>query len=173
MSDKEEDSTKASSVARKWDASPAGKVWPAVEALYRPVWYIRDRYGPEAVKDLLDWWGKELSEELRDMGVTDHFELAQWFSNREKVLFGTEVEVDISDYTATITVRNCPRMACALEWKNRVRKSSPATGITKEEYCSMCTTVFLRSPAEGLGFEHQRELTGTGCVQAFNKKMEH
>lgn len=157
----------------KWDASPAGKIWPAVEALYRPVWYIRDRYGDEAVADLLDWWGKELSEELRDMGVTDQFELAQWFANHEKVLFGTEVEVDISEYSATITVRNCPRMSCALEWKKRSRKASPAVSITRQEYCDMCTTVYLRSPADGLGFEHQRELTGGGCVQAFNKRLEH
>ena len=167
---KDEETKKPMTSARKWDASPAGKVWPAVEALYRPVWYIRDRYGEEAVKDFLDWWGKELSEELRDMGVTDQFELAHWFANHEKVLFGTEVEVDASEYSTTVTVRNCPRMAAALEWKERTRKASPARTITRGEYCDMCTTVYLRSPAEGLGFEHVRELTGTGCVHAFSKK---
>jgi hypothetical protein len=173
MSDEEEAPKKGASSKRKWDASPAGKIWPTVESMYRAVWYVRDRYGEEAVKDYTDWWGKELSEELRDMGVTDHFELAHWFANREKVLFGTEVEVDVSDYTSTITVRNCPRMACALEWKDRVRKASPATTITRDEYCSMCTIVYLKSPAEGLGFEHQKEFTKTGCVQAFNKRIEH
>lgn len=155
----------------KWEASPSGRVWPAVEAIYRPVWYIRDRHGDETVADLLDWWGKELSEELRDMGVKDQFELAQWFANRERQLFGTEVEVDEAEGMCTITIRNCPRLACALEWKERARKMSPARTITRDEYCGICTTVFLRSPSEGLRLDHQYELTKKGCVHALSRPV--
>jgi hypothetical protein len=154
----------------KWEASPSGKVWPAVEAIYRPVWYLRDRHGEDTVKDFLDWWGKELSEELMDMGVKDHFDLSNWFANRERQMFGSEVEVDASEESSTITVRNCPRLACALEWKDRARRDSPARSITKEEYCEICTTVYLRSPAEGLKFAHQHEYMGSGCVHAFSER---
>jgi len=154
-----------------WESSPAGKVFPAVETLLRPVWYIGDRQGEEAVEDFLDWWGKELSEELRDMGVRDHFELANWFAVRERQLYGTDVEVDGTDVSSTVTVRKCPRLACALEWKERARSNSPARAITRKDYCRICTTVYLMSPAQGLGFGHQFEFTKTGCVQAFHEKM--
>jgi hypothetical protein len=155
-----------------WEATPAGRVFPAVESLFRPVWYIRDRHGDEAVSDFLDWWGKELSEELRDMGVRDHFELANWFAVRERQLYGTDVEVDGQEATSTVTVRLCPRLACALEWKARARSNSPAKGITREEYCRICTTIYLRSPAQGLGFDHQIEYTKAGCVHAFDTKIK-
>ena len=155
-----------------WEATPAGKVFPAVESLYRPVWYIRDRQGDEAVGDFLDWWGKELSEELRDMGVRDHFELANWFAVRERQLYGTDVEADGQVATSTVTVRHCPRLACALLWKDSARSNSPARGIAREEYCRICTTVYLMSPAQGLGFEHQFEFTKTGCVHAFHTRMK-
>jgi hypothetical protein len=155
-----------------WEATPAGRVFPAVEALYRPVWYIRDRNGDEAVDDFLDWWGKELSEELRDMGVRTHFELANWFAVRERQLYGSDVEVDGQETSSTLTVRNCTRLACALEWKGKARSNSPAKKITQEEYCKLCTTVYLMSPAQGLGFEHESEHTKTGCVQAFHDKVK-
>ena len=155
----------------KWQATPAGRVWHAVNALYRPLWYVRDRHGDDAAEDLLDWMGKELSEELVDMGVKDHFELANWFANHERQLFGTEVEVDVSEGSSTITVRNCPRMTCAVEWRERARGQSSARGISREEYCRICTKVYLSSPAEGLKLDHQHELTGSGCVHALNEHI--